>query len=568
MLETNACQEELDRLRRSEASYRALVQAIPYGVQEVDTDGRITFVNPAFCRTLGYAEDELLGRFIWELLPDEMDRTQLQETVRYLHTFHPPPESHYAIAQTKDGRIIQTQTDWVYRRTPDGNITGTIAIITDITARKQAEKQLENYARRLEIVHQVAQDILAAQSPEAIAYAALSRIRDALPFARSSLVLFNFEADEGYILASFDRQETGIRAGTSRPLKEFDIDERLFAGDYVVREHLDGVMPALVNRLKNEGIRSYLSFPLLVQKELIGALYLAAGELNIYIDQYVETLREIAEFLAIAIQQANLHAQVQQHADILERQVAIRTRDLTEANKKLREMDQLKTKFISDVSHELRTPVTNLGLYLDLLEKGNPDRASRYRQVLREQTNRLKTLVEGALDLSRLDMRRDEVKLIPQALKPVFEKTVSAFSAIATKKGLTLDVTAAPNLPLVRMDAEQMGRAIGHLLENAIRYTQFGGVQARIFMVETAVSVVIQIKDTGMGLDEEDLAHCFEPFYRGIRMGQLNIPGNGLGLALAHEIVAQHNGRIEVKSEVDKGSAFAIWLPAVVEKKA
>ena len=75
------------------------------------------------------------------------------------------------------------------------------------------------------------------------------------------------------------------------------------------------------------------------------------------------------------------------------------------------------------------------------------------------------------------------------------------------------------------------------------------------------------VEDTGMGLDADDLVHCFEPFYRGVRVGQMNMPGNGLGLALVQEIVALHNGRIEVETVVDQGSTFTIWLPGVAEKE-
>ena len=554
-------QTEID-LRQSEALHRTLVQTIPYGVQEVDKDGRIIYTNPAFCATMGYTNEELIGRYVWDLTAEETEQRRLKETMHYLHEFNPEPETYISAAQTKDGRIIQTQVDWDYRRDPDGAVTGTIAILTDITARKQAEERLENYAHRLEIVHQVAQAILAAESPQAVAYAVLARIREALPFSRSSVVLFDFSNNEGFVLASFDRQETGVRTGITRPLNEFDIDAGLFAGEYMVRDNLNETLPALVQRLKEEGVHSYLGFPLMVQGQLIGALYLAAKDVALFSAYYIETIREIADFLSIAIQQARLHEQVQQHSDDLERRVTMRTRDLTEANEKLKEMDRLKSKFISDISHELRTPVTNLSLYLDLMESGKPERLGHYQTVLREQTERLKTLVQGTLDLSRLDIRQDETALSTQPLNPVVEQAAAAFRDLAQERELRFDVSAAPDLPDVLINAEQIGRAVASLLQNAIQYTPSGRVLARTFWDETAVSVAIQVQDTGMGLDEDDLAHCFEPFYRGLRIGQLNMPGNGLGLALAHKIVAQHNGRIVVESVVHEGSVFTIWLPS------
>ena len=99
------------------------------------------------------------------------------------------------------------------------------------------------------------------------------------------------------------------------------------------------------------------------------------------------------------------------------------------------------------------------------------------------------------------------------------------------------------------------------LLNNAINFTPAGEVHVSTQLDDTAALAGIMIQDTGIGFAEKDLEHCFEPFYRGENVGQLNIPGNGLGLTLAKRIVDLHNGRIEIQSTLGKGSTVTVWLP-------
>jgi signal transduction histidine kinase len=108
---------------------------------------------------------------------------------------------------------------------------------------------------------------------------------------------------------------------------------------------------------------------------------------------------------------------------------------------------------------------------------------------------------------------------------------------------------------------EKLGRMVESLLKNAVNFTLTGQIQVSTMLDEAAETAVITFQDTGIGFTEEDLEHSYEPFYRGDRVGQLNIPGNGLGLALVKRIVDMHNGRITIESEVDKGSTITVCLP-------
>jgi two-component system phosphate regulon sensor histidine kinase PhoR len=231
-------------------------------------------------------------------------------------------------------------------------------------------------------------------------------------------------------------------------------------------------------------------------------------------------------------------------------------RDITQQ----KELDRLKDQFISDVSHELRTPVTNLSLYLDLLETAQPDKRDEYFSVLHGQCQLLDKLVEDILDLSRLEVAKTKkTPMMLLDLNQLVEQSVVSFQPLAKSSGLELDMEMDATIPTVLGNQSQLTRAISNLVGNAIRYTLEGHVCIRTFHKNG--KVCIEVDDTGIGFDAEDRLHIFERFYRGKQVRQSKIHGTGLGLAIVKEIVDYHHGKIQVESELNKGSRFQIWLP-------
>jgi signal transduction histidine kinase len=150
--------------------------------------------------------------------------------------------------------------------------------------------------------------------------------------------------------------------------------------------------------------------------------------------------------------------------------------------------------------------------------------------------------------------------LLPLELNPIVTQAVTAVTKIAEQKKLILTFLPA-QLPTVPMDGGQISRVMGNLLSNAINFTPAGEVHVSTLLDDKTQFVGIKVQDTGIGFSEADLRHCFDPFYRGEQVGQFDIPGNGLGLALANRIVDLHNGRIEIESILGQGSTVTVWLP-------
>jgi hypothetical protein len=244
----------------------------------------------------------------------------------------------------------------------------------------------------------------------------------------------------------------------------------------------------------------------------------------------------------------------------LEQRIAERTVELVAANARLKELDELKSKFVSDVSHELRTPVTALRLQLDMLERGSVERRAHYLSMLRQQTDLLTRLIEDILDLSRLERDKAEAQFAPVDLNALAEQVVSAQQPRAAAAGLRLAFEPEARLPPALGAANQLQQVITNLVANAVNYTRTGWVRVRTRL--DGAQVCLEVQDTGLGIDPEDLPNLFERFYRGKQAAQSGIPGTGLGLGIVKEIVDLHRGTIDVQSRVGQGSTFRVWLPA------
>lgn len=296
-----------------------------------------------------------------------------------------------------------------------------------------------------------------------------------------------------------------------------------------------------------------ITLPLRTQERVIGVLHLTLPKLYDVQDANVRLLVALAELAGSALDRALV-------METLEQRVVARTHDLAAANEQLKELDRLKSKFVSDVSHELRTPVTNLRLYMDLLERSSPERWSHYMAVLQQQTDRLSNLIQDILNLSRLEMGGGRVELSPVDLNEVTQMVVEVYEPRIESAELDLITELQPDLPLVLGERNQLAQVVTNLLGNAIRYTLAGTIRVATFVDLRRQRVCLEVSDTGIGIHPEEHAYIFDRFYRGRLTGQSNIPGTGLGLAIVKEIVSLHRGEIEVQSAQNEGATFRVWL--------
>ncbi|HSH04441.1 MAG TPA: GAF domain-containing protein [Anaerolineae bacterium] len=307
---------------------------------------------------------------------------------------------------------------------------------------------------------------------------------------------------------------------------------------------------------KNSGVTLF-DLPLLAQASkqgsTVGILRLVLPTKRRFHGYEDRLLRAIVEIASAAVSRARV-------METLEQRVTARTQDLAMANEQLQELDRLKSKFMDDMVHELRTPVTNVSLYLDLLVRGKASRREHYVEVLQKETQRLAGLIEETLNLSRLDLGKITLEFGPVNLNYLLAELFDLLRPRAEEQQLQLRLVERADLPLVWGDEGQLRQLFNYLVTNAILYTPEGQVMGRFIGGEGATQIGVEIIDTGVGLAEDEIAHIFTRFYRGRYAGQSNIPGYGLGLAIALEVIKLHGGRIEVDSVEGEGSIFRAWL--------
>ena len=230
----------------------------------------------------------------------------------------------------------------------------------------------------------------------------------------------------------------------------------------------------------------------------------------------------------------------------------------------LKTLDRMKSQFVSNVSHELRTPITTIKLYAALMQQSPMDKWGEYLDTLAQEADRQARLVEEILQISRVEAGRLEITPRPIPLNELTESIFVNHQPLAKQEGLTIEYQPTEPGPVTLVDPDRMTQVLANVVSNAIQYTPREGkvvISTSEQEVEGRTWAVVKVKDTGMGIPEEELPHIFERFFRGERPRSLQVSGTGLGLAIAKDIVELHGGRVTVESQVDTGTTFTIWLP-------
>jgi len=235
------------------------------------------------------------------------------------------------------------------------------------------------------------------------------------------------------------------------------------------------------------------------------------------------------------------------------------------------EAERAKTEFVSTVSHELRTPMTSIKGYVDLLLMGTVGTLTNDQQhflsVIKSNTDRLTVLVDDLLDISRIESGRVAISPKRVRVDGVVSQVVLAMEARAVDKGLTLWSDVPSTLPEVVADPDRMVQILTNLVANACQYTPSGGeivVSARAQGDEVHISV----RDTGIGIAEEDQERIFGRFFRADDPVVQEVSGTGLGLSIVQSLVEMQGGRVWVESELGVGSTFTFTLPAAEARRA
>jgi signal transduction histidine kinase len=246
----------------------------------------------------------------------------------------------------------------------------------------------------------------------------------------------------------------------------------------------------------------------------------------------------------------------------LEHKVAERTQALMVANRQLAEASDLKSQFLANANHELRTPVSAIINYAGLVLSETEGQISQLQkenlQDLLNNAERLLRLIDGLLDISKIEAGKMEVHIEAADLEEIVRSVTPPIEALLNKDRVRMICDLDDNLPVLATDREKLRQIILNLLDNAAKFTENGEVRITATQEKSAVKLIVS--DTGIGIPAAELNRVFEEFHRVATNGTKH-RGTGLGLAIVKRLVDLLGGSIEISSEVNVGSIFAVKLP-------
>ncbi len=231
--------------------------------------------------------------------------------------------------------------------------------------------------------------------------------------------------------------------------------------------------------------------------------------------------------------------------------------------KKEVELAQIKSDFVSNVSHELRTPLSLISMFSETLEMDRvktDEKKKEYYSIISQEANRLSKIVNSILNFSKMEAGKRQYNFVDSYLNDVAENVYHSYKFHLEQKGFTFNILKDESIPIIKIDEEAVSEAIVNLVDNAVKYSN----TKKEIIIRTGIEnnfSFIEVEDKGIGIPEKDQKKIFDKFFR-VSSGNIhNVKGSGIGLSIVKHIVDAHKGRIELSSEVNKGSKFKLLLP-------
>ena len=529
--------------------------------------GRIALWNPAAAELFGFADAEVLGMPLADLVHDLEQTSQWAAACAGLATREPVE----LFARHKDGPEVCVELTLSRVDNATDGRPYVLAVIRDTTERRQHEEErIEN------IRHQLANEESAAAQRRLAVLADASRLLDASLDYEATLqevahVAVRTLAD--WCIVHLLEQDGAIRwlaMAHGDPAKEAvarQLQDRYPASEGVARVLRTGVSEVYnqtggdesteservarahdadhLRLLRELDSRAVMIVPLTARGRMLGALSVISTQPD---RAYDATDLAIAEELARRCGQAVDNARLHQEA-----QVALKARD----------------RFVSIASHELRTPIARVKGYAEMVLAAHTDgdltdeMLQRSLKRIDHASDRLAILVRDLLDVSRISAGNLPMRLRPLDVTDLVREIVSRYQEQLKLSGtaghLLLDIVGSPRK--VAGDPDRMEQVLTNLLDNALKYSP-DGPELRVRVQPKARGVLIEVQDHGIGLPPEAAERIFEPFSRATNAEQRQITGMGLGLYICRNIVEQHHGRIWARSAGEgKGTLVSVWLP-------
>ncbi len=382
--------------------------------------------------------------------------------------------------------------------------------------------------------------------------------------SRGFLGMFDRENSLPWLLTEFDVVHTAANL-LGAALQRLQYEETIRLDEFRNRTIVDA-FPDLLIRIDSQGyILDYSSspnHPLFIQRDMLAGKKLVEtwpeevvrgilGEENKDSFSVPHWWEGFQLPFSSSVYESRLHPISSEEALIIIRDISDMVR-----------LNEMKTDFINRASHELRTPLTAVILMADLIQQGGTqEELDEYWHVLRNELNRQKNLIDRLLMAGRLESGMLKLESVPLDLIPVLEESIQAVAPIANKRQIALSLDA-PQRPLnILGDNSALQQIFINLVNNATKFSPEGST-VKVITGFSGDYIDVSIIDQGMGIAPDALPHLFEKFYRARNVTVAEIPGSGIGLYIVKSIVEELGGKIEVQSELTKGTTFIVHLKA------
>lgn len=458
-----------------------------------------------------------------------------------------------------------------------GQLTSTFNLMTESLAERNLAitmnmATIKHQVSQLTTLHQVSAAIARTLDLKQILDTVLQLLSANMGFVRMFVMLRHREQNTAYVAkitgVSPDIMEAARHIETPIQNDGSLLADLLIHGKPLLIPNLeavaDRIQAPILELARRAGTTSFVLVPLQSQNQILGYLATDRGA-QPCTEEDVHTLMTIAGHVAAAIDNARAYAELEELTEHLEQRIAERTKELTVANERLQEQDRRRSLFLSVASHELRTPMTVIRSFTDNMRDGIAGPVSEqqmaYLTRIGHNLNRLTRIITQLLDWSRLDSKKDVLRLTPVSTEATALLVADSLRTVATEKMVTLEIVHADELPAVQADNDKLEQILWNLIGNAIKFTPPGGRVTVGFQTIPEGYVQTCIADTGCGIDPGHLGKLFQEFSK-VPSALPAAQGTQLGLFITKSLVAMHRGTIWVESTPGAGTRFYFTVPA------
>jgi PAS domain S-box-containing protein len=545
----------VDRDRRSRlgeeryaARLAAIINSSDDAIVSKDLNGIVMSWNRAAEKMFGYSPDEMLGRSIRTIIPDERQREEDEVLSRIRRGER--IEHFETVRRRKDGSLVPISLTVSPVQDGSGRVIGASKIARDISERIHLENDVRQQSEIANEIGNVGASLASTLDHDTI----VQQVTDAATeLTGAEFGAFFYNVHDGHAGDAFM-----LHALSGAPKEAFEAFPHprvtalfgpTFRGEGTVR--LDDVTtdprygqnpPYYGQPPGHLPVRSYLAVSVKsAGGDVVGGLFFGHSRVGAFTAQHAQLANGIASWASVALQNAHLYVAA-------------------------REANRMKDEFLAVLSHELRTPLNAIVGYARLLRGGilTGEKAARGLDTLDRNASALTQIVEDVLDVSRIVSGKIRLDVQPVELALVIHNAVATVQPAADAKGVRLQAILDPRVGAVSGDPDRLQQVVWNLMSNAVKFTpRRGRVQVRLEAVNSHVEIVVS--DTGEGIPPEFLPHVFERFRQAEGGTTRRTGGLGLGLAIVRHIVEMHGGTVQASSGgAGQGATFRVQLPVMI----